>query len=111
MSLHRSPLVVAVCASLALLGCMREDVREPVPDTTESTEAATATQPDARTALLPAASGCAPGARCLSVTSSGRPSASGTYVAQCRGRFADFIVPKATLPDDYDGPWFQPSLL
>ncbi len=68
-----------------------------------------ATAPSA--ALLPAATGCAPGARCLSVTSSGRPSGSGNYVAQCRGKFADFIVPKDTIPSSYDGPWFQPSLL
>lgn len=74
--------------------------------------------PDARAdaalrsaALLPQATGCAPGTRCLSVTGTGRPLASGTFVAQCRGRFADFIVPKETLPADYGGPWFQPELL
>ena len=70
-------------------------------------------QPDAalRAALLPQATGCAPGARCLSVTGTGRPSASGTYTAQCRGKFADFIVPNQTLPANYAGPWFAPNLL
>ncbi|MEO6519258.1 MAG: hypothetical protein ABIO17_09755 [Pseudoxanthomonas sp.] len=62
-------------------------------------------------ALLPPASGCAPGTRCIAVTSTGRPSATGTSVAQCRGKFADFIVPRTTLPASYPGPWFQPSLL
>lgn len=66
---------------------------------------------DATAALLPPAVGCAPGARCLSVTSTGRPTASGNYVAQCRGKFADFIVPKDTIPSSYNGPWFQPALL
>lgn len=64
-----------------------------------------------RTALLPQATGCAAGTRCLSVTGTGRPSATGSFVAQCRGKFADFIVPKDTLPASYAGPWFQPNLL
>jgi hypothetical protein len=55
------------------------------------------------------ATGCAPGARCISVTSSGRPSASGASFAQCRGLFPDFIVPKNTVPTSYAGPWFQPE--
>lgn len=80
----------------------------PATDTAETAMERTET---ASAALLPAAIGCAPDARCLSVTSSGRPSASGSYMAQCRGKFADFIVPKDTVPASYDGPWFQPSLL
>ena len=55
------------------------------------------------------ATGCAPGARCISVTSSGRPSASGASFAQCRGLFPDFIVPKSTVPSNYAGPWFTPE--
>jgi hypothetical protein len=55
------------------------------------------------------ATGCAPGARCISVTSSGRPSASGASVAQCRRLFPDFIVPKSTVPSTYTGPWFTPE--
>ncbi len=83
---------------------------KPPPDTT-----AVRSQPNAAmAALAPApsdATGCAPGARCISVTSSGQPLASGLSVAQCRGRFADFIVPKSTIPAGYAGPWFQPELL
>ena len=57
------------------------------------------------------ATGCAPGARCIRVTSSGRPSPSGASVAQCRGELADFIVPRTTLSAGYAGPWFQPNLI
>jgi hypothetical protein len=32
-------------------------------------------------------------------------------VAQCRGEFADFIVPRTTIPANYQGPWFQPNLI
>lgn len=55
------------------------------------------------------ATGCAPGTRCISVTAGGRPLASGASVAQCRGNFPDFIVPKSTIPTGYAGPWFQPE--
>jgi len=75
----------------------------------------------AATALVPSmalagpvasdATGCAPGSRCISTRSSGRPASSGTYVAQCRGKFADFIVPKDTIRSGYSGPWFQPEPL
>jgi hypothetical protein len=57
------------------------------------------------------ATGCAPGSRCISATGTGRPQPSGASVAQCRGRFADFIVPKSTIPANYAGPWFTPNLL
>ncbi len=57
------------------------------------------------------ATGCAPGARCLRVSNDGRPDAAGTFVAQCRGEFADFIVPSATIPAGYKGPWFTPNLI
>jgi hypothetical protein len=52
--------------------------------------------------LLPSnGTGCAPNTRCIKVTSSGRPQASGTSIAQCRGEFADFIVPNNTIPAGY----------
>jgi hypothetical protein len=57
------------------------------------------------------ATGCAPGARCISVTEGGTPSTTGDLIAQCRGKFADFIVPKDTIPGGYGGPWFQPKLI
>ncbi len=73
--------------------------------------------PNARSAkvlaqLMPSnATGCAPGARCIRVLTSGRPQAAGTYVAQCRGEFPDFMVPRGTIPANYNGPWFQPNLI
>jgi hypothetical protein len=57
------------------------------------------------------ATGCAPGSRCMTVTQNGRPSSDGGSVAQCRGKFPDFIVPKATIPPGYAGPWFEPKLI
>jgi hypothetical protein len=63
-------------------------------------------------ALLPSnATGCAPGARCIRVSNTGQPQASGTSIAQCRGEFADFIVPANTIPTGYSGPWFTPNLI
>ncbi len=55
--------------------------------------------------------GCAPGARCIRVTNMGQPQAGGASIAQCRGEFADFIVPRTTIPAGYTGPWFQPNLI
>jgi hypothetical protein len=57
------------------------------------------------------ATGCVPGSRCISATGTGRPQPSGASIAQCRGRFADFIVPRNTIPANYAGPWFTPNLL
>jgi len=75
-------------------------------------EAAAATpSPGAPAPLTSNANGCAPGSRCISVTSSGSPLATGLYVAQCRGKFADFLVRKTTLPPNYSGPWFRPELI
>lgn len=54
------------------------------------------------------ASGCAPGTTCVAVNSDGTPDAAGTFVAQCRGRFPDFVVPAGDLPGD-QGPWFELS--
>ncbi len=108
MDMLTARLATALLLPLTLTTCTRE-VRAPAPEIPATpTQAATG---DARSALLPAAAGCAPGTRCLAVTGTGRPQASGTFVAQCRGKFADFIVPKDTLPNAYDGPWFQPNLI
>ena len=58
------------------------------------------------------ATGCAPGSRCLLVAgASGKPSPTGQSIAQCRGKFADFMVPKTTIPASYAGPWFKPELI
>jgi hypothetical protein len=73
--------------------------------------------PNVRTAavladLLPSkGTGCAPGTRCIRVSTNGRPRNDGTAIAQCRGEFADFIVPRDTIPANYRGPWFQPNLI
>ena len=63
--------------------------------------------------LMPSnGTGCAPGARCIRATgSTGRPQPGGASVAQCRGEFADFIVPRNTIPAGYNGPWFTPNLI
>ena len=63
--------------------------------------------------LIPSnGTGCAPGARCIRVTgSTGRPQSGGASIAQCRGEFADFIVPRTTIPAGYSGPWFTPNLI
>ena len=119
MDIRQTRLAVALLVPLALTTCTKDArVRTQAPAASAAgTTAADATaadalaSTDAGTALLPAATGCAPGARCLSVTGTGRPQASGTFVAQCRGKFADFIVPKDTLPGAYAGPWFQPNLI
>jgi hypothetical protein len=72
----------------------------------------TARTAEALAGLLPSnGTGCAPNTRCIKVTSSGRPQASGTSIAQCRGEFADFIVPRNTIPAGYSGPWFTPNLI
>ncbi|RAZ91839.1 hypothetical protein DPM33_05000 [Mesorhizobium hawassense] len=43
------------------------------------------------------ATGCASGTRCLKVTKDGKVDAAGTFVAQCSGRFPDFIAPQARI--------------
>jgi hypothetical protein len=66
----------------------------------------------ASAALLPSdTTGCAPGARCIRVTSSGRPSASGVFVAQCRGRYPDFIAHRNAIPAGSTGKRFTPELI
>lgn len=114
-------------------GCRGEAPRPPavvVPDATPGGGASAVVDPTdsgpdvADVASLPAAaaitaaaqppsnaSGCAPGARCLKVTGSGRVQSSGPFIAQCRGNFADFIVPANTIPAGYSGPWFSPNLV
>jgi len=54
------------------------------------------------------ATGCAAGARCLAVNSNGTPNPNGDYVAQCSGRFPDFVVPEDQL-DEWTGEFFQLS--
>jgi len=55
-----------------------------------------------------AASGCAPGTRCLSVATNGAPASDpAPFTAQCTGRFPDFIAATALVPPQ--GPWFKLS--
>jgi hypothetical protein len=55
--------------------------------------------------------GCTPGARCIRVTEAGRPSASGGFVAQCRGQFPDFIASANAIPPGSTGQRFTPELI
>ncbi len=80
------------------------------------TEAVVAVEParaGTSPAAAPAAAGadlpCAPGATCLAVDADGKPNPTGTSLAQCQGRFADFVVPATLVPADYPGPWFKLS--
>jgi hypothetical protein len=43
------------------------------------------------------------------VDASGKPTAGGAAIAQCRGSFPDFIVPATSIPSGYAGPWFTPE--
>jgi hypothetical protein len=118
--------IVAVCALATNCGGPSPQQQTPPPATTTAPAAAAddvdpaddAVQaPNVRSAaelaklLQSNATGCAPGARCLRVTAQGRPSAAGGSIAQCRGEFPDFIVPRSTIPAGYAGPWFQPNLI
>lgn len=121
--------VIAVLFVAATLGgCRRGSVQPPQTATPSPAAAPTPTDDhdpsdeqaavppvrsvEALRALLPSnGTGCAPGARCIRVTAAGRPSNSGMSIAQCRGEFADFIVPRTTIPASYTGPWFQPNLI
>jgi hypothetical protein len=54
-----------------------------------------------------AADGCNPGSRCLPVTTSGKPAPDpAPFVAQCTGKFADYVVVSSYLSANYKGPWF-----
>src|SRR5262245_32328569 len=53
------------------------------------------------------ATGCAPGARCLTVATNGGPGTG--FTAQCTGNFPDFVFPSANIPSNFQGPWFQLS--
>jgi len=55
--------------------------------------------------------GCAAGSRCIRVTGAGRPSNSGVYVAQCRGKFPDFIAHSGAIPAGSSGKRFTPELV
>jgi hypothetical protein len=110
MEILHTRLTIAFMMPLALMALTRDtQVRIETPAPVSANTAMETSAPPV--ALLPTAAGCAPGTRCISVTAAGRPSASGDFVAQCRGKFAGFIVPKDTLPGSYAGPWFQPNLL
>jgi hypothetical protein len=103
-------IAVAAAGLVGLAGCSTQAANDPE---AEANEAAPATALAAAAAsLVPSnATGCAPGTRCLSVTDRGVPDPAGTSIAQCRGKFADFIVPKKTIPAGYAGPWFTPDLV
>jgi hypothetical protein len=119
---------VAIAACVSLWGCDRHPSQQPPPPAATPQPLPTAQDdadpeddkipaPTVRTAetlakLLPSnGTGCAPGTRCLRVSANGRPQANGSSIAQCRGEFADFIVPRNTIPANYGGPWFQPHLI
>lgn len=111
--------------TVGLGGCGRQPAQQPAPAATpppapaahaeseppdDAGPAPTVRSAEALAKLMPSnAAGCAPGARCIKATANGRPSNSETSIAQCRGEFADFIVPKSTIPAGYSGPWFQPN--
>jgi hypothetical protein len=118
----------AVCAILASLwSCSEQPAPPPAPATTPTPSPPTADDADPADDAIPAPNvrkapmlaalmpsngrGCATGARCIRVSANGRPQAGGTSIAQCRGEFADFIVPSSTIPASYNGPWFQPNLI
>jgi len=125
MLIARYAVLFAACA--VLCGCGGQPSQPPPPAATPQPPAAAADDadpaddavpaPNVRTAgqlakLMPSnGTGCAPGARCIRVRADGRPSATGSAIAQCRGEFADFIVPRTTIPATYNGPWFQPNLI
>lgn len=55
--------------------------------------------------------GCTPSSRCIRVSSSGKPSASGSFVAQCRGKYPDFIASRNAIPAGSTGKRFTPELI
>jgi hypothetical protein len=105
--LFRAALLAALTA---LWSCSRQPASAPESGKQRATAHQTPAVAGAKL-IASNATGCAPGTRCLSVDDTGRPQATGTFVAQCRGRFADFIVPKDTIPAGYNGPWFTPHLI
>jgi hypothetical protein len=50
---------------------------------------------------------CAEDATCYQADKTGARDDSGDHVAQCKGRFPDFLVPIANIPDGYEGPFFE----
>lgn len=44
---------------------------------------------------------------CKRADAVGRPMENGKYLARCAGRFPDFLVPRANIPKNYDGPSFS----
>lgn len=53
------------------------------------------------------ATGCAPGAKCLTVATNG--GAGSGFTAQCTGAFPDFVFSASAIPSGFAGPWFQLS--
>ena len=118
---------IAVAVLVTVWGCGEQPAQAPAPAATPPAPAAPTVDsepeddqvpiPNARTAdvlakLMPSnGTGCAPGTRCIRVSANGRPQNNGTSIAQCRGEFADFIVPSSTVPPNYQGPWHQPNLI
>lgn len=49
---------------------------------------------------------CAPETRCVKALQKGQPDPQGDYLAQCAGRFPDYLVEATHFPKDYAGPWF-----
>jgi hypothetical protein len=57
-----------------------------------------------------AAGGCTAGSRCLPVDTHGKPAPEpAPFVAQCTGKFPDFLAPASYLAGPYTGPWFALS--
>ena len=50
---------------------------------------------------------CAPRTTCFTVDEAGRPDPDGSHIAQCTGRYPDYIVERSLFPPNYDGPWFD----
>lgn len=50
---------------------------------------------------------CADGATCYRTDENGQRNAEGEYLAQCTGRFPDFMVPMKNIPEGYEGPLFR----
>jgi hypothetical protein len=110
--------VVVKCLRVATLSCLVACDRSAPP--AEGREAAAPPeQPSAATFINASGSGvstvpaepdagtpCAQGARCVRTDAEGHRTESGDFVAQCTGRFPDFV---ARLPVGYSGPFFQLS--
>lgn len=50
---------------------------------------------------------CAPGATCIQADKNGQRMKDGDHLAQCAGRFPDYLVPLVNIPKEYGGPFFS----